>query len=210
VANKGRCKTALSRSAGLEIGLERPLVCVPLAGTDAAGQSLLCRALPRLLDQDLALLICGKPEAELERALVGLTQDHPGTVGQVPQADDEALRRCLSAADFVLTARSDAPAGHLEMAAQRYGSLPIAAASGGTPDVVVDADPELETGTGFLYEEDSVESLLGAVGRALSAYGDERFAGLRRRVMRRDLGWDRPARRYVQIYRRARGESVFS
>jgi starch synthase len=26
---------------------------------------------------------------------------------------------------------------------------------------------------------------------------------LRRRVMRLDLGWDRPARRYAQVYRRA-------
>ena len=30
-----------------------------------------------------------------------------------------------------------------------------------------------------------------------------RWAGLRRRVMRADLGWDKPARRYAHVYRQA-------
>jgi starch synthase len=106
----------------------------------------------------------------------------------------------------LLTAQGEVPCGHIELVAQRYGALPVAEALGGIPDVVVDMDAELETGTGFTYDRESDDALLGAVERAVSAFGRPEFSLLRRRIMRRDLGWDRPARRYVQVYRRLLGE----
>lgn len=207
LSNKGRCKTALVRAAGLRLETERPLLVALLPGIDAAGRAQLIQALPRLLDQNLALVLAGALGAELEAELQRLKQDYPGDIGHAPRSEDTDLRRCLAAADFTLTLRAHAPAAPLELAAQRYGALPIAAASGGIPDAVIDVDAELETGTGFLYQLGQPDGLLGAVQRALSAYGDPRFSSLRRRVMRRDLGWDRPARRYVQLYRKALGEA---
>ena len=72
-------------------------------------------------------------------------------------------------------------------------------------DTIVDCDASLETGTGFLFDDESDEALLGAVGRGLAAFSSASFPRLRRRVMRLDLGWDRPARRYLQVYRQALG-----
>jgi starch synthase len=87
------------------------------------------------------------------------------------------------------------------MYAQRYGALPVAHATGGLYDTIVDCDAKLETGTGFLFEEASVDALLAAGERALSARTMPRWPGLVRRVMRLDRGWDRPGRRYEQLYR---------
>ncbi|HWA76356.1 MAG TPA: glycogen/starch synthase [Polyangiaceae bacterium] len=207
LSNKGRCKTALLRAAGLRVDLERPLLVALLSGVDAAGCSQLLRALPRLLDQDVAIVVAGAAEPELQRELEQLKQDSPDDLGVSLKSEDVELRRWLAAADFALTIRAHAPSAPLELAAQRYGALPIAAASGGTSDAVIDIDAELETGTGFLYQLETPDGLVGAVERALSAYGDARFVSLQRRVMRRDLGWDRPARRYVQLYRKALGEA---
>jgi starch synthase len=208
LSNKGRCKTALVRAAGLRLETERPLLVALLPGIDAAGRSQLLSALPRLLDQNLAVVVAGAHDPEFAGEIQRLQQDFPGDLGLAPRSEDSDLRRCLAAADFTLTIRAHAPAAPLELAAQRYGALPIAAASGGIPDAVIDVDAELETGTGFLYELAQSDGLLGAVERALSAYGDPRFPSLRRRVMRRDLGWDRPARRYLQLYRKTLGEAV--
>jgi starch synthase len=77
----------------------------------------------------------------------------------------------------------------------------VASRTGGHVDAVVDADAELETGNGLLFEPGSAEALLGAVGRAETAWSSPHFGLLRRRVMRRDSGWERPARRYAQLYR---------
>jgi starch synthase len=70
-------------------------------------------------------------------------------------------------------------------------------------DTVVDCDAALETGTGFLFDDDG--DLQAALARALAAYRSAKWSKLVRRVMRRDLGWDRPARRYLQIYRQTIG-----
>jgi starch synthase len=85
--------------------------------------------------------------------------------------------------------------------AQRYGAVPVARATGGLDDTVVDSDAKLETATGFLFEEPTPEALFGAVQRAIAAYATPRWPSLRRRVMRLDRGWERAARQYEQTYR---------
>lgn len=205
LANKGRCKTALLRATGLTLDLERPLLVVLLAGAGASGQALLVRALPRLLSLPVGVVVFGAADAERAQELGELQKQYPGDLGLSLRGEDPELRRCLSAADFTLTARAHSPAAHEELAAMRYGALPIAAARGAVNDVVVDVDAELETGTGFSYSPLAEDELVSAVQRAVSAFGNSRFGQLRRRVMRRDLGWDRPARRYLQIYKRLAG-----
>jgi starch synthase len=87
------------------------------------------------------------------------------------------------------------------MYAQRYGALPVARATGGLVDTVVDCDAALETGTGFLFEPATAEALLGATERAIAARTLPRWPALVRRVMKLDNGWEGPARRYDQLYR---------
>ena len=69
-------------------------------------------------------------------------------------------------------------------------------------DTVIDADAAPETGTGFKFTEYSPGTLVAAVRRALSAYGDAgRWADIARRGMREDHSWDVSAREYVKVYR---------
>lgn len=204
--NKGRCKTALLRGRELLLEPERPLIAAHLGGADPRRQKLVLNALSRLLDQDIAVVVAGGVDATIASALDRLSTECSGDLALLSNAEGPEFRRLVAAADFFLTARGDVPFGHLELVAQRYGALPIAEASGGTPDIVVDVDAELVTGTGFLYEPGSEDAMVGAVERAISAYVHPDFYRLRRRLMRRDVGWDRPARRYAQIYRRMLGE----
>jgi starch synthase len=92
------------------------------------------------------------------------------------------------------------PCGALQLQAQRYGSLPVAHATGGLADGIVDCDAPCETGTGFLFDEATPGALIGAVQRAVSAMQTPQWGALRRRVMRLDLSWERPARRYARLY----------
>jgi starch synthase len=205
-SNKGRCKTALVRSLELRLDTERPLLVALLHGSASEDTELLTRALPRLLSLDLAIAVIGATDEATASTLASLKAQYPGDLGLSSQSDDADLRRALSAADFTLCLRTRAPSATLELLAQRYGALPIAPATGGIPDVVIDVDAELETGTGILYQPGSEDGLVGAVERALAALSNPRFPTLRRRILRQDLGWDRPARRYAQLYKRLSGD----
>jgi glycogen synthase len=80
-------------------------------------------------------------------------------------------------------------------AACRYGTLPIAFASPGALDAVVDIDPSLSTGHGFLFTSLDEPVVFGAIARAITAFNAPTFRKLRHRVMRLQGGFDRAARR---------------
>jgi starch synthase len=201
-SNKGRSKVAALKKFELELELDRPLlVFVGDLGRDP-GVDALFEALPEILKLDLALLIAntGSPAAALR--FQTLAREYAGDLACVPVVEERLPRQLLAAADLALVLSAGGPGGNRQLFAQRYGAVPIAFAAGGLVDAIVDADAELETGTGFLFDTLDPEALIGALSRAFSAYGKPAFARLRRRVMRLDVAWDRPARRYAQVYRK--------
>ena len=138
---------------------------------------------------------------ELDR----IASDYPSDLARLKDASDTVRRRAISAADFAICLDAAAITSASVQAAQRYGAVPIAQARGAVIDAIVDCDAELETGTGFLFDGSDSPGLVGAAARAFSAYGSPGHARLRRRVMRLDVSWERVARRYAQLYRRAAG-----
>ena len=119
----------------------------------------------------------------------------------VQAASEAVVHRMLAAADLVLLPSRYEPCGLVQLYAQRYGALPVANATGGFIDTIVDCDAKLETGTGFLFRGVTAPNLIAAVERALVARATPAWTTLVRRVMRLDRGWERPARRYEQVYK---------
>jgi starch synthase len=116
-----------------------------------------------------------------------------------PSGNSATQRKLLAAADFVLCL-SPYPGDALTVrTAQRYAAVPIAGAQGAAQDALVDCDAQLETGTGFLFE--NVGEVAATVQRALSAYRSPAWPRLQRRVAKLDLSWDRVAHRYQKLYR---------
>ena len=199
--NKGRSKSGLMAELGLEIAPDRPLFVSLGRIVDQKGSDLLAEALPKLLKLDASFLVAGSGDAKLEAALRAALDKAPERarfLGQVPEA---MAHKLVASADFVMLPSRYEPCGLVQLYGQRYGALPIASRTGGLVDTIVDLDAELEGGTGFLFDGPTVENLVGAAQRAVSAMSQPRWPALRKRVMRLDLGWDKPARRYAQLYK---------
>jgi starch synthase len=148
------------------------------------------------------MLICGK-EPQFSEQLSAIAERYPESVVFVPDLSEALLHKALAGGDFLLSPAREDATGHRLQCAQRYGTLPIAAAVDAAPDVIVDCDAELETGTGILFDSLTKTGLSAAVQRAEALFSSERYPVLVRRMMRRDLGWERPSRRYVHVYRQA-------
>lgn len=200
-SNKGRCKSAVLSELSLELELDRPLVFAA-AGSGVEAQ-LLIAALPALLKNDIAVIVSvpSSAHAEVDR----LTGDYPSDLVRLKDTGEAARRRALAAADFAICLDAGALTPASVQAAQRYGTVPIALGQGAAVDALVDCDADLSTGTGFVFDSAEASSLVGAATRAFSAYGSPGHARLRRRVMRLDVSWERVARRYAQLYRKAAG-----
>lgn len=207
-ANKGRCKSALLQELGLEINPDRPLIVSVGRVVAQKGSDLLAAALPKILKGDVSVVIAGKGDAALEAKLEAAVSKSKERAAYLGGVSEPLSHRLFAAADIVVVPSRYEPCGLVQLYAQRYGALPVASRTGGLVDTIVDCDAALDTGTGFLFDKPTATALTGAVQRAVAATALPRWGALRRRVMRLDLGWDRPARRYAHVYRSIVTEAV--
>ncbi len=130
--------------------------------------------------------------------MVDLAKRFRGAVGVHIGYAEPLARRMFAATDFFLMPSRFEPCGLTQMYAQRFGSLPIAYATGGLADTIADGE------TGFLYHDYSAAGLARAIRRAFDAHADEiRLRRMRQEARRRDFGWDASAAHYADVYRRA-------
>ncbi|MEJ7730952.1 MAG: glycogen synthase GlgA [Polyangiaceae bacterium] len=200
-SNKGRCKSALLVECGLSVAPERPVLAFVGRMAAQKGVDVLAAALPKILRSDVSVVIAGAGDESLAEALRQAVARAPERAVYLGGATEAVVHRVLAGADAVLVPSRYEPCGLVQLYAQRYGALPVVTRTGGLVDTVVDIDAALETGTGVLIDEATPAALLGGVQRAVAAMLHPRWPALRRRIMRLDLGWDRPARRYAQLYR---------
>ncbi|MCB9586425.1 MAG: glycogen/starch synthase [Polyangiaceae bacterium] len=205
-SGKQVCKTALLRQLEIPLSPERPLMAFAGDLTRAGGGDWLVAALPKLLANDVVLLVSDAGDDTLVTKLRSVSERYPDNLRILPSWENGAnsqveKRRLLAACDlWLISPRADRAATEL-MLAERYGAVPVVHAVGALGDTIVDADAELSTGTGFAFDEASPKAITAAVARAISGYQKQRWSALRRRVMRQDVSWDRPARRFQQLYR---------
>lgn len=201
--NKGSCKTALIRRLGLDLDPERPLVVLLGPLTKERGADLIVPIASRIVENDVTLVVAGPGSAAIVRSLAAKSLTERDNYAYLEHAEPEEERRLLAAADLWLSPSRYDRSAALVRRAQRYGAAPVALARGAVCDTVVDCDPEMETGTGFLYTEPTPEAVLGAITRALAACHHAAWPRLTRRLLRLDLSWESPARRYLKVYKNA-------
>ncbi len=207
-ANKARCKGALKKELGFPMEPDVPIVAFVGRMVPQKGADLVASVLPRLVrGSDVQVVIAGTGDEGISAKVHAAVEKAHGSAVYVGAASEALVHRMFAAADIVLVPSRFEPCGLVQLYAQRYGALPVAHATGGLVDTIVDCDAKLETGTGFLFEEPTADALYAATQRALAACTSPRWSALRRRVMRLDRGWERPARQYEQAYKALKSAS---
>lgn len=194
---KGANKEALQRRLGLDVDAATPLLGSVSRFTEQKGIDLIAQAAQALLALPAQLALLGSGEPQFEEALRGLAARHPGAAAVVVGFDEDLAHLIEAGADvFVMPSRFE-PCGLNQMYSQRYGTPPVARATGGLVDTVSDGE------TGFLFERAESDDLVTAVRRALEVRADaRRWREVQRRGMERDFSWSAPARQYAALYSR--------
>jgi starch synthase len=205
---KSITKTAYLRECGFELEEELPLLLVPGPLNQESGSDVAATVLGVLDPSQVRVVVLGtaQDDPEMVARFDRLVDGHLGHYCVRKAGDTAEFMRALGAADLVLLTTPHEPVGVRHLMAMRCGAAPIASAVGAHLDTIVDADATLSTGHGFLFA--SGEEALAATQRGIAALALGGWSGLRRRIMRLDVSWDRPARRMVQLYRQAASVSV--
>lgn len=202
VRPKEMCKAALLREFGLPQKSGKPLIGMVSRITGQKGFDLIEEAAGELMELDFSIVILGTGEPDLEKFLKGLRRRYPKRVGLTIGFDNALAHRIEAGADLFLMPSRFEPCGLNQMYSLRYGTLPIVRQTGGLNDTVKNWNPASGLGTGFTFKEPSVRSLVGAVEKALAAYGKSRQWGrLMKNAMERDNSWEKSAKKYLKLYR---------
>jgi starch synthase len=161
------------------------------------GIDLVLSATDEIINAGGQIVVTGRGEPEIERALVAAHRRRPDAIGVVIGFNDAQARRIFAGSDFTLMPSRFEPCGLSQMYAQRFGSLPIGHQTGGLAETIADGE------TGFLFSKPSTESFLGGVRRAFSAFtAKDRLDSMRRNAMARSFSWDISAALYGALYRK--------
>ena len=201
---KAECKAALQKEVGLPVKPDVPLCVMVTRLAGHKGLDLLCYIARRLLwEENVQLLILGTGEPHYENFFRDLANEYPDKVAAKITFNLGLAARIYAGGDIYLMPSKSEPCGLSQMNAMRYGTVPVVHATGGLRDTVPPADENGEGGLGFTFQSYNGDDFMAAVKRALNLYNHNRegFKALQRRDMEQDFSWDKPAERYMALFR---------
>lgn len=203
ISGKKACKAELQRLCGLRKAPDVPLVGIVSRLDRQKGLDLALEAL-RERHAEFQLVILGAGDPGLRGAFEELARRHPDSIHAHQEFDEAFAHKVYAGSDIFLMPSRFEPCGLGQMIAMRYGSLPVAARTGGLADTVFES-PE-DRANGFLARSDDAGEFARALDRALEGWRQGGPAWKRRvaRAMAGDYSWGRSIERYLELYRLAR------
>ncbi|MBN1316426.1 MAG: glycogen synthase [Anaerolineales bacterium] len=201
-------KLALLNEMGLEVDEQVPLVGMVTRLVDQKGCDIAGPIVRRLLRGDaghayFVLLGLGLSKYHAMFSAIGAEFHEKSRI--YLKFDDPLAHRIFAASDIFLMPSLYEPCGTGQMAAMRYGSVPVVRAVGGLADTVSQFEADNSVmGNGFTFNEYDVNAGWRALYQALATFNDsKKWKTVQQHAMSTDFSWDATAPQYVNLYRQA-------
>ncbi len=202
---KAKCKQDLLDEAGFTLFPERPVIAFVAHLSRTKGADLLAQSLEGILKLGAGIIICGQGEEGYKREFAAAARRFPGRVVFRFESNPVFIHKVIAGADILLLPSLSEPSGLNLFAAFRYGTVPVARATGGLKETIRQVNLRTGSGNGFVFRDYTVGSLVRAVKQAVALYSGKPV--LWRKLMEEGLSqeysWEETARGYATLYRKA-------
>lgn len=197
-------KLSLQKKSGLPQNPDIPLFGMVSRLEEQKGIDLLLQAIDQFIVETRAqLVILGEGQDHYHKLLAEAALKYPGRLSVFIARDERLARLIYSGSDIFLMPSRFEPCGLGQLIAMRYGAIPVVRHTGGLADTVKDVAEG--NGNGFVFQNYTVAEMLVAIERAEeSFYHRAEWQNLMRHNMKLDFSWKVSARKYEEIYLRAR------
>ena len=199
---KIQCKLSLQKKMGLPEKAEIPLLGTVSRIAFQKGVDILAEALELLLqDEKFQFVISGTGDRGISRKYDALKRMFPGYIGINWEYSEELEHLSFSGLDIILLPSRYEPCGLTQMYSLKYGTVPIARATGGLDDIIEEWDEQKQTGNGFKFTNLTREEIYTTVRNVLKKYKDKQnWKRIQRNGMIFDYSWNDAAIEYEKIY----------
>ncbi len=179
-----------------ELGLtDRPTFCFIGRMAWQKGIDILIKALKTMKVSEFNLIFLGSGTPSIERSVLRIAKNFPSNIKAIVSYNEEMAHKIYAGADFIIIPSHYEPCGLIQMVAMKYGTIPIAAATGGLADSIQDAE------NGILFKKNSASALIKSIREALRIYENpNHFKFMIMRAMKTDFSWDKSAILYKKMY----------
>lgn len=197
-------KQSLIREAALPPNLDLPLIILISRMDYQKGVDIAVGGLRQVAGLPWQAILLGTGDPAIEASARQLEAEFPYRVRSILRFDAALARKMYAGGDMLIMPSRYEPCGLAQMIAMRYGCIPVARATGGLRDSIIDLE-EPGKSTGFLFEDSTPESMAGALRRAMTAYQEaEGWATRQKFGMQQDFSWQKSAQAYIKIYHQIR------
>ena len=202
LSGKALCKAVLQQETGLPVKPGVPLIGLVGRLMKQKGIDLLAEAMPKLMEQDIQMVLLGNGEPWAHFYFGDMAAQHPEKFACRIGYDNKLAHRIEAGSDLFLMPSRFEPCGLNQMYSMAYGTLPIVRACGGLDDSVENFDEATGAGTGFKFQAADASALFDTLGWAVHTYYNrpEAFARLIDQAMARRFSWQEAASRYEELY----------
>lgn len=160
------------------------------------GIDLIHRMIARDALRECQFVIMGQGEEMWEERFHLLRAFNPDRVAVITLYDDALASLIYAASDFMMIPSYFEPCCLIQMNAMRYGALPIARATGGLNDTIIDGK------NGYIFANSSSVELENTLIKAIrvQAMNQKKHQHMVATAMKRDFSWTESAKQYVQLY----------
>lgn len=193
-------KTALQKEFRLDQDETIPLLVLISRMDPQKGIDIAIEGLRMMKDVPFQAILLGTGMARLENACRELAEDFSQKIRASIQFNTPLSHRMYAGADILLMPSRYEPCGLAQMIAMRYGTVPVARATGGLVDSIIDESAH-EDATGFLFSTAEPVSFSRSLQQAMDVFKNNiRWNQLMRNAMSQDFSWSRSALEYINLY----------
>lgn len=208
LSKRGSNRRALIKEFKLNPDPNIPLLILISRMDQQKGVDIAIEGLASIIGETWQAILLGTGNPELENACSELAEESPDKVRAVIRFDASLARRMYAGGDLLLMPSRYEPCGLAQMMGMRYGCVPLARATGGLQDTIIDVIRSPKKGTGFLFGPAKPSAFSNRVKKALTYYKDQaRWEEMQIRGMNQDFSWKKSALNYIKLYRQLLGKN---
>jgi starch synthase len=177
------------------------------------GYDIFTEAINELMALNAQWIILGSGDNEYEKLFRALENNLPHKVGVYIGYNNELSHLIEAGVDMFLMPSRYEPCGLNQIYSLKYGTVPIVRKTGGLADTVHDWDElhsyNLDTGTGFSFNDYTGYALFKSVKRAVECFSEKNaWKKIQINGMKKDYSWKHSAEQYIELYKLAKDKRV--
>ncbi|PJB88790.1 hypothetical protein CO083_01760 [Candidatus Roizmanbacteria bacterium CG_4_9_14_0_8_um_filter_34_12] len=192
-------KKFLQEKLGFTVSEKIPLIgFIGRFDSKQKGIELIHKMFRRINLKKFQFVILGEGEIEWVERFNWLASFYEKNIAYIPVFDSRLASQIYAGCNFLLVPSKYEPCGLIQMIAMRYGTLPIARATGGLKDSIKDGED------GFLFKNYSSFDLEKKLKQAVAIWQNDKvkYQKMVLAAMIKDLSWNKSAKEYINLYQK--------